>query len=77
MSVYIISDIIHYPKKEKESTSANKSDKMFTKRINQIIKTQINIPFFQILIYTYLSKVNKKKKKKTSPNATAKCLCLH
>lgn len=57
LCVYIISDTIHYPKKEggkviTKALWANISDKMFTKRTNEIVKTQINIPFL-FLIYTH------------------------
>lgn len=57
LCVYIISDTIHYPKMKRgkrnhKSTLANISDKIFTKRTDQKIRTQINI-LFQFLIYTY------------------------
>lgn len=80
-----MSGIIHDPKEEgerKETTKAlsqEASDKMSTKKSN----AQINIlHLFNIYIYTYtyfsnLKSEMKNKQKKLSPNATAKCLCLH
>lgn len=47
---------------------------MFTKRTNQIIKTQINIPFSVFDIYICLSRVNQKKK--TFPKCHCQMLVL-
>lgn len=61
--VYILYQILYIIQKKEEkkkkrnhkSTLANISLKMFTKkRTKQIIRTQINIPFFQFLIYVHI-----------------------
>lgn len=78
--LYILYQILYIiPKRGKrkitKSTLANISDKMFTERTNQIIRTQINIPF-QFLIYTYFCLgwiENKNLPQMPLPNA---CACI-
>lgn len=55
--MYILYQILYIIQKKKgkvitKALWANISDKMFTKRTNEIVKTQINIPFL-FLIYTH------------------------
>lgn len=88
-SVYILYQLLYIIRKKRgkernhrSTLSQEKSDKMSTKKKSN---TQINIlHLFNIYIYTYtyflnlrMSEMKEREKKKLSPNATAKCLCLH
>lgn len=79
LCVYIISDTIHNQKKRKKknhkSTLANISDKMFTERTDQIIRTQINRLFSVFDIYIFSSRVNQNKNLPQMPLPNA-CACI-